>query len=377
MIYLDNAATTGVKPQKVIYAVNNALRQYSANPGRSGHVLSVKTQEQIYYCRKKCAKMFGAKDETAVIFTLNCTAALNTVIKGCLKSGDHVVVSSLEHNSVMRPLEHLKKDGVIDYDVAEVVFGNIQATYRAFERCIKDNTKLIVCTHASNVNGLIMPIEQIGNMCKSRKILFAVDAAQTAGVLNIDMQAMNIDFLCVAPHKGLYAPMGTGLLIANADIEKTIIQGGTGSDSGNLLQLPIIPEGFESGTVNVPGICGVSAGVDFVNSVTMDYIHKKEMKIARLLYERLYSLKNVITYTPYPDNASSVPVIPFNIAGMPSEETARYLNVKGIAVRAGLHCAPSAHKRLGTLDGGAVRVSPSFFNSAADADMLYKALKSM
>lgn len=377
MIYLDNAATTNVKPQRVMSAVTNALRFYSANPGRSGHKASLAAQEQIYLCRKKCAEMFGAKDEAAVIFTANCTMSLNTVIKGVLKAGDHVVVSSLEHNSVMRPLEHLRRSGLIEYDVAEVVFGDAAATYRAFERQIKDNTKMIICTHASNVTGQIMPIEQIGALCNAKNILFCVDAAQTAGVLDIDMQKMHIDYLCVAPHKGLYAPMGTGLLIANKEINKTLIEGGTGSDSANMLQQPITPEGFESGTVNLPGICGVAAGVDFVNTVTHKAIRQKEMKIAALIYERLYSLKKIITYTSYPQISEYVPVIPFNIEGIASEDAARYLDKNGVAVRAGLHCAPSAHKRLGTLDMGALRVSPSFFNSLHDADVLYKILRAV
>ena len=168
--------------------------------------------------------MFGANDEACVIFTQNCTMALNMVIKGVLKRGDHVVVSSLEHNSAMRPLENLKKDKLIEYDVAEVSFDDSQSTIHAFERCIKDNTKLVVCTHASNVCGVVLPIKQIGQMCKNKGILFAVDAAQTAGVIEIDMKSMNIDFLCVAPHQGLYAPMGTGVLLANEEIQKTIIK---------------------------------------------------------------------------------------------------------------------------------------------------------
>ncbi len=375
LIYLDNAATSGKKPQSVINAVSNALKQYSANPGRSGHTLSLNAQEQVYYCRKKCAKMFGAKDESGVVFTKNCTEALNMVIKGCTKVGDHVVVSSFEHNSVMRPLEHLKQAGIIDYDVAEVVFDDQEATVRAFERCIKSNTKLVVCTHASNVCGVVLPIKQIGEICRKKGVLFTVDAAQTAGVIDIDMTAMNIDFLCIAPHKGLYAPMGVGLLIANTEIEKTIIQGGTGSDSANLIQQAVLPEGFESGTLNVPGICGVSAGVDFVNSLTIKSIHQKEMAVAQKIFERLCSVNKIVIYNDFCAKTDCVPVIPFNVRGWQSEDVSRYLDKNGIAVRAGLHCAPSAHKRLGTLDIGAVRVSPSLYNSVQDADVLYSVLK--
>lgn len=375
MIYLDNAATSGKKPQRVINAVNYALKNYSANPGRSGHRLSLNAEEQLYFCRKKCAEMFGANDESAVVFTQNCTASLNMVIKGCLKVGDHVVVSSLEHNSVMRPLEHLKKEKRIEYDVAEVVFGDADATVRSFERNIKDNTRLVVCTHASNVCGVVLPVKEIGGLCKKKNILFAVDAAQTAGVIPINMKEMNIDFLCVAPHKGLYAPMGVGLLIANKEIEKTILQGGTGSDSASLLQQAVLPEGFESGTVNLPGICGVTAGIDFVKEITQKEIYKKEMLITWKIYERLCSLKNVVVYNDFCSQSECVPVISFNFLGQQSEAVASFLDKNNIAVRAGLHCAPSAHKRLGTLGGGTVRVSPSLFNSVGDADVLYSVLK--
>lgn len=375
LIYLDNAATSGKKPQCVINAVNNALKNYSANPGRSGHRLSINAEEQMYICRKKCAEMFGAVDESTVVFTQNCTMSLNVVIKGCLKAGDHVVVSSLEHNSVMRPLEHLKKEKRIEYDVAEVVFGDADATVRSFERNIKDNTRLVVCTHASNVCGVVLPIKDIGDLCKRKNILFAVDAAQTAGVVPIDMQKMNIDFLCVAPHKGLYAPMGVGLLIANKEIDKTILQGGTGSDSANLLQEAVLPEGFESGTVNLPGICGVSAGIDFVKEISQKEIYKKEMLISWKIYERLCSLKNIVVYNDFCGQSECVPVISFNYSGLQSEDVARFLDKNNIAVRAGLHCAPSAHKRLGTLRSGTVRVSPSLFNSVGDADVLYSVLK--
>lgn len=375
MIYLDNAATSGKKPQRVINAVNYALKNYSANPGRSGHRLSLNAEEQLYFCRKKCAEMFGANDESAVVFTQNCTASLNMVIKGCLKGGDHVVVSSLEHNSVMRPLEHLKKEKHIEYDVAEVVFGDDDATVRSFERNIKDNTRLVICTHASNVCGVVLPVKEIGGLCKKKNVLFAVDAAQTAGVILIDMKEMNIDFLCIAPHKGLYAPMGVGLLIANKEIEKTILQGGTGSDSASLLQQAVLPEGFESGTVNLPGICGVTAGIDFVKEITQKEIYKKEMLITWKIYERLCSLKNVVVYNDFCSQCECVPVISFNYLGMQSEDVASFLDKNNIAVRAGVHCAPSAHKRLGTLRSGTVRVSPSLFNSVGDADVLYSVLK--
>lgn len=374
MIYLDNAATTGLKPQSVILATVNALKNYSANPGRSGHELSIKTAEQIYACRRKIAEFFGAKNLENVIFTQNCTMSINMVLKGALKQGDHVIVSSLEHNALMRPLNLLKRNGYIDYDVAEVFFDDISATYRSFERLINPHTKMIFCAHASNVTGTVLPIEKLGSLCKQKHILFAVDAAQTAGVLPINMTDYNIDYLCIAPHKGLYAPMGTGILICNGPINNTIVEGGTGTDSNNMLQPDIMPEKFESGTLNVPGIFGISAGIDFVRQKGIENIYLHEMRLIQYLYERLSEIKGVQLYVPYPANYFFAPVLSFNIQGLSSDYVAQNLNKMNIATRAGLHCAPSAHKRIGTSNTGAVRISTAYFNTKQDINALIKAI---
>lgn len=377
MIYFDNAATTGNKPQTVIAAVDNALKNYSANPGRSSHLISQNAVELMFKARNVCSELFGANGENSVIFTPNCTFALNCVMKGILNPKDHVIISSLEHNSVYRPIWKMSRENEVELDIAEVVFGDSDATYRSFARLIKDNTKLIVCTHASNVTGEILPIEKIGKLCRDKGILFCVDAAQSAGVLDIDCKKMGIDYLCVAPHKGLYAPMGTGLLIANSPINKTLVEGGTGSDSKNPYQNTELPEGFESGTVNLPGIAGILAGTEFVKQKGIANIYNYEISIIQRLYQMLRSLKNVITYTDYPSNYQYAPLLSFNIVGADSEAVARYLNENGIAVRAGMHCALLAHTRLGTVDTGTVRISTSVFNKTDDADKLYYALKKL
>ena len=375
MIYLDNAATTGKKPQGVIMAVDNALKNMCANPGRSGHSLSQAVGEMVYKTREKVAKMFGA-DPTHVIFTHNCTESLNFVIKGVLNKGDSVIISSFEHNACARPVFKLFYDGEIECDIAEVIIGDSAATCRSFERLIRDNTKLIICTHASNVTGEILPIEELGKICKEKGILFAVDAAQTAGVLPIDMEKMGIDFLCVAPHKGLYSPMGTGILICRKELNKTLIEGGTGTHSNMLTQPDDMPERLESGTLNIPGIAGLSAGIDFVNKTSLEKIYKHELMLCKTLFEELSKIKGVKIYSQEPKEGKTVPVISFAVNGATSMTVGSYLSQKGIAVRAGLHCAPLAHFTLGTQDSGTVRVSPSAFNTKNDIKELISVIKS-
>ena len=309
-----------------------------------------------------------------VVFTANCTTALNFVMKGILNRGDHCIISSFEHNAVTRPAAVLAKSGV-EFDVAELIPGDDGANLRAFERLIKSNTKLVVCTHASNVTGDVFPISAIGGLCASKGVLFAVDAAQTAGILPIDMLRDNIDFLCVAPHKGIYAPMGTGMLLGRKPIPKTLIEGGTGTESVKQDQPLDPPERFESGTVNVPGIAGISAGLDFVGSYGLSKIYNHEISLAERFYDGLLRLGGIKVYSSHPKDGKHVPTVSFNVRGIPSEETSRMLASRGIATRAGLHCAPYAHKRIGTLDGGTVRVCFSVFNSAQEVDYALAVLK--
>ncbi len=368
MIYFDNAATSGKKPIEVVNAVDYALKNLSANPGRSGHKLSQLAAEKVYNSRKKVAEYFGCDDAENVVFTANCTQSINYVLKGVLERGDHIVVSDLEHNAVMRPLKSMG----IQYSTAEVSLTDDEITLKNFKSAIRQNTKMIFCTLASNVLGKILPIQQIGELCKSKSILFGVDAAQGAGILNIDMNKMNIDFLCVAPHKGLYAPMGIGILIANKPIRNTIIEGGTGTNSLDYSQPDIMPERFESGTLNLPGIVAVFYGIDFVNKKGR-CIYDYEMKLVDRLYNGLSVNKKAILYTK-PTRHKYAPVLPFNIIGKSSDETADFLNKNGFALRAGLHCAPSAHRKIKTEEIGAVRFSPSVFNFEWEVDKLLRVL---
>ncbi len=373
MIYFDNAATGGKKPPSVIRAVTRGLTEFCANPGRSGHSISQNAAMQIYDTRQKLSDFFGSDGAQTVIFTANCTASLNFVIKGVLSRGDHVVVSDLEHNAVMRPIVAAG----IEYSTATVSFENDGETVESFKSKIKGNTKMIICTGASNVTGKILPIEALGRLCRDVDVLFAVDAAQSGGVVPINMQKQHIDYLCVAPHKGLYAPMGIGVLIARKPIKRSVIEGGTGIDSINLYQEPIIPEGFESGTVNLPAILGTRAGIEFVKKTGIKKIHNSEMQLIRQVYNSFLNDPKIVIYTGLDDVNSFAPVMSFNVKGFSSGEVADWLNKNGIAVRAGLHCAPSAHKRLNTLQTGTVRAAPSVFNTQNDALRLINAVKNI
>lgn len=370
LIYLDNAATTWPKPKTVIDAVQKALVEYGANPGRSGHKMSLAASKAVFECRESAAEFFGLENPAGVVFVQNCTLALNIVLKGILKGGGRVIVSDLEHNAVMRPLTALSGNYPI-YDVAEVTPGDSQATVEAFRRMIRPDTKAIVCMHASNVFGVRLPIRELGALAHRYGLLFVVDGAQSAGVLPIDMQEDNIDYLCLPGHKGLYGPMGTGMLLCNYDgLLPTFIEGGTGSQSLLLTQPEELPDRFESGTVNTPGICGLGAGIAFVKKHGVQEIAQHETELTARAYRRLKEMKKVLLYTPVPDLKYATPVLALNIEGVPSEEAAETLSRNDIAVRAGLHCAPFAHRHFGTLDNGAIRLSPSAFTTKQDIDSL-------
>lgn len=371
MIYLDNAATTGKKPPLVINAVNNALKYYCVNPGRSGHSLSIKASEKIYNTRVKTSNFFGFDKPENVVFTLNCTHSLNIVLKGLLSEGDHALISNLEHNAVVRPLMELNKNYGVQFDVFNAFAEDLILELKSK---LRPNTKIIVCTHVSNVCGHALPIEKIGEFAKENGILFCVDAAQSAGVLPINILEMNIDYLCVAAHKGLYAPMGLGLLIISGKKPKTLVQGGTGTNSIDLMQPADMPESFESGTVNLPAILGLSAGLDFVKIKGLKQILNHEKVLCERFYNSLKNNDNIIFYAYSSNNA---PVISFNVRNFSSEEVGAFLNKNNIAVRTGLHCAPFAHKTLNTLKTGTVRISPSVYNNIAEIDKTISLLKSI
>lgn len=361
MIYLDNAATTAIKPVSVRHAMQEAMTKYSANPGRGGYALSMDTAEMVYGCRERAARMFGLGQAEGVVFTQNCTHALNFAIKGLMPAGGKAVVSSLEHNAVMRPLTAMRQQGVRT-EAAEVIFGDAAATFRSFERLIDADTNVVICTHASNVCGLVLPIGRIGRLCRQRGIPFIVDAAQSAGMIPIDMTQMCIDCLCMPGHKGLYGPPGTGMLLTGRPIPQTVIEGGTGTFSIDFNQPENLPERLESGTINTVGIAGLSAGLAFVEQKGIGRIHDYEIGLLQELYDGLRSIREVVLYMDRPSVSHFSPVLSFNVEGMPSEQVGEELAQAGFAVRAGLHCAPTAHRRLGTLEQGTVRVSPSVFS---------------
>lgn len=371
MVYWDNAATTWKKPMTVRQAVCQALSLYSANPGRAGHKMSLEAAEQVYLCRQAVADFFGLPDPSGVVFTLNCTAALNTVIRGVLDKSGRAVTSDLEHNAVMRPLAALS-DHANRYDVVEWC-ADEDALVERFRRAIRPDTRLMICTHASNVFGVALPIRKLGELAHRYGLLLCVDAAQTAGVLPIDMEQDHIDYLCVAPHKGLYAPMGTGILLCR-ESEKIppLVRGGTGSQSLSLLQPEELPDRLESGTPNVSGICGVRAGVEFVSKLGRDRIYRHEIELLQYVYDRLKQNPDMRLYTPRPQIGYAAPVLSVNIRDVPSEEVAAALNERHIAVRAGLHCAPAAHRRFGTIEQGTVRLAPSAFSSRDEAEYICK-----
>lgn len=375
MIYLDNAATTFPKPLNVRRAVNDAISNFGANPGRSGHAMALKASEEIYRTRTKVANFFNERNAENIIFTLNCTHSINIVLKGLLKPGDHCVVSDMEHNAVMRPLSALTKKGV-EFSVAVVSENCPEETLNNFRDALRPNTKLVVCTHVSNVWGIKLPIERITAMCHQYDIPVLIDASQSAGTSKIDIGENQYDYVCMPGHKGLYGPMGTGVLITSQyDKLDTFIEGGTGSGSAFMEQPMTPPDKFESGTPNLSGIVGLGAGIDFLNSISTEKILMHEINLLVHLYDRLSANPKIILYTKRPDIRTTGAVLSFNVRDIDSENVAAFLNKSaGVAVRAGLHCAPMAHKHFGTEESGAVRVSPSYFSSLRDMNIIAQTL---
>lgn len=374
MIYLDNSATTWPKPAAVRNRMMQSLVNFGANPGRSGYGMSIQTGEEVFGCRNDISDFFHADGPECVIFQPSCTQAVNTVLKGLLTDGDHVVVSDLEHNAVMRPLKKLTKSGV-SYTVAATYPGDNDRTVASFRKAITPLTKLVVCTHASNVFGIRLPVARIAALAHFYGAKICVDCAQTAGVVPIDIRDYNLDYLCAAGHKGLYGPMGTGiLLMRSGDSLETLIEGGTGTQSRELNQPQEPPERYESGTQNISGISGLRAGIRFVQGQGIENIHLKEMRYIQYLYDQLKTMKNVQLYTPRPDLLHYVPVLSFTVNGVPSETVGEYLAARNIAVRCGFHCAPSAHDKMGTSEG-TVRVSPSIFTNKNEIDILLQQLR--
>lgn len=374
MIYLDNAATTFPKPEEVYKAVDECLRGFCANPGRGGHKLSLQSGRVILLARELIAELFKIESPDRVILTHNATDSLNLAFKGLLKKGDHVITTSMEHNSVLRPLKSMESLGVETTIVKCEETGEINT--KLIEKEIRDNTVLIAATHASNVTGTFMPIEEIGLIAKKNNILFLVDAAQTAGVYEIDVGRMNIDLLAFAGHKSLFGPQGTGGLYIKEGVELSPLkQGGTGSKSESLYQPEILPDKYESGTPNTPGIAGLSAGIRYIKSVGMDRIREHEENLATYFIDELKKIEEVKIYG-MKDGRRQAPVISVNVGEIGSSEIGYILDEAfDIAVRPGLHCAPMAHNTLNTLEQGTVRFSIGYFNTMEDIEEAISALK--
>ncbi len=376
MIYFDNSATTYPKPKNVKLAVNRAMNIYSFNSGRGGYKESVNTSEMIFTTREKVADMFNFEPQN-IVFTQNCTYALNLAIKGIAQNGDHFIISNLEHNAVARPIFALSQKGVITYDTFEFSYDDDE-TVENIKRLIKPNTKAIVCMHASNVFGCILPIQKIGELAHKNGLYFIVDAAQSAGILDIDAERDNIDILCAPGHKGLYAPMGTGFLAVDDNIKlDTIIEGGTGTLSMELTQPESLPERMESGTLNNIGIAGLGAGIDFVKSKGIQNIYNHENSITSYLYEQLKKNSEVTLYTPAFNEIKQAPILSFNYKDYPSEKTAFLLAQNNIATRAGFHCSKLAHETFKTKERGTVRLSPSAFTSFVECEKFINTLKKL
>ena len=378
MIYLDNSATTYPKPSQVIRAVQNAVKNYGFNPGRGGYRQSIQTAQKVYEARETIASFFHVSSPESVIFTPGCTQSLNMVIKGVLKHGDHVMISSLEHNAVYRPIYQLSKMGEIAFDIADVVIGDDEATISNFRNAINRRTKMIICTHASNVIGYRLPTERLCALAHSYDILFCLDAAQSAGVFSIDMMNDGYDFVCCPGHKYLYGPMGIGLLLIGNDSKvEPLIAGGTGSVSSQPDMPDFYPDRLESGTQNIAGIIGLRAGVEFVKQQGIQEIYRKESRLINNLYRSLKSSKT-LHFIGREDERQNVyaPVLAFTADSMDSETLSQRLSEQyHIAVRGGLHCAPLAHTALHTIDQGVVRLSPSVFTSTNEINILQSILK--
>ena len=374
MIYLDNAATTFPKPEAVYDAVMDCMKNYCANPGRSGHKLAMKSAREIYDARENIAKLFNIDNPMNIVFTNNATDSLNLAIKGIVNSGDHIITTSMEHNSVIRPIKALEKLGIENTIVQCDKDGFLDV--KDLEKAIKPNTKLIVTTHASNVCGTLIDIKTVSEIAKLHNILYLVDASQTAGVYNIDLKEVYADMLAAPGHKGLLGPQGTGILYIREGLNINILkEGGTGSKSEDLFQPDLFPDKYESGTHNTPGIAGLNEGVKFILKEGINKIKEHEEELCRYMLERLNEVPNIKIYGTKDANKRAS-VIAVNIGNMDSGEITFLLdNEYDIATRSGIHCAPLAHKTLGTFEQGAVRFSMGYFNTKEEIDKAIEELK--
>lgn len=365
-IYFDNAATSSPKPDCVVEAVRRALTEFNANPGRSGHAAALEAGRVVLKTRERLAQFLGAEEPASMAFAFNCTDALNLAIKGSLRYGDHVITTLLEHNSVLRPLNELAERGRISLtlmpprpdgfiDPADV------------ESALRPDTRMIAVTHASNVTGAIQPVAAIGQIAREHGIRYLIDGAQALGGLPVNVQALRCDLYAFPGHKSLLGPQGTGGLYMRPGLSlRTLREGGTGTGSDSMLQPREWPERFEAGTVNLPGIAGLGEGCEFVRS-RLSQIMSHERELTSALFEGLQAIPGAILYSPREESARAG-IVTFNLGDLSSSQTADAMARADIAVRGGLHCAPGAHRFLGTLQRGAVRVSVSYANTFEEVE---------
>ncbi|KRK65012.1 cysteine desulfurase [Companilactobacillus tucceti DSM 20183] len=376
MIYFDNAATTAIKPKEVGESVSKVLVSgLYGNPGRDSSEFSVNSGVIVNQTRDKLVKLFNVPSNDLVTFTTNVTESLNTVLKGILKEGDHIITTDYEHNSVLRPLAQLKKNRNVDVDYVTFDKESGLLCVEDFEKYLKPNTKAVVCNNASNVTGYVLPIKKISEFCQKHNLLLIVDAAQTAGVEDIDIQRDKIDVLCFTGHKSLYGPQGIGGICFRKPIPvEPLKSGGTGIDSFNTSMPEFFPTRLEAGTMNVPGIVGLSAGIDYLNKKGISNIKNYINGLVSRIMKTLQQYPEIRIYTPL--NAEITGTVGFNIGDIDSAEVSQWLwDNYQIATRPGAHCAPRVHERYGTVEQGIVRISLSSFNTDEEVDTFLKAIK--
>lgn len=375
-IYFDNAATTFPKPE-VVYETMEKVMRNVANPGRSGHKMALESGRIVYHTRELLAQLFSVKDPMRIIFTHNATDSLNLAIKGFFKRGNHVITTSMEHNSVLRPLKTLENNGIIEVTIVDGdKEGNVEV--ENIEKSIQDNTKMIITTHASNIVGTLLPIAEIGRIAKDHDLVYMVDASQSAGVYDIDVNRMNIDLLAFPGHKSLLGPQGVGGLYIREGIDLSPLrEGGTGSQSESLMQPTILPDKYESGTHNTIGIAGLGAGVEFILKTGTENIRKHEKQLTQRFIEGLMDIEHVSVYGPK-DVKKQGAVVSIDIDGLDTSEVSFLLDQKyDIACRSGLHCAPLAHKTIGTFEQGTLRFSMGYFNTLEEVDQVLEAIEEL
>ena len=375
-VYLDNAATTYPKPERVYKAVDEFMREIGGSAGRAGHWRALETGRMVYSARAALAELLGVHDPLRIAFTKNATEAINTAIWGILKPGDHVVTTSIEHNSVMRPLHAAGRLGISHTVVECARDGSLDAGH--LEKEIRSETSLVIVNHASNVTGAILPVADAATAAHKQGKPILVDAAQTAGRLPIDVESDGIDLLAFTGHKELFGPQGTGGLYVREGLEVVPVSfGGTGSRSSDFEQPHDMPDRLESGTLNSPGIAGLGAGVGFVAETGVTAIRNHELELMGRMIDGLAEIKGVRVYGP--DHLDKrIGIVPLTFERYWPPDAARILDSRyGIAARAGLHCSPLAHRTIGTIETGALRFSLSYLNSEDDVDYLIECLKEM